>query len=327
MSMTDQEPETVEPEAPTGMSDEAFEAEWERLGIGKEPADEPALNVEGGPEPAIESETVGKSDSSAGQAGAEGLQGGSEEPPVAFDPVAYADAIDEIRRAGLEPDAFKGKSEGEVIALGSELNTRRRQRDREWQSSQGQSKDEGQNGQDSGDAAQTEQPAAQAAPVLEPDELDATLTPFVEEFGEEAAPVADLLRKLAQQNAALQSRLSQDEQARQLAPIEQAINEELSGSDLSHPDARDKFLNYAKAKADLDGIEAAPGESQADFIRKVIRNANGGEGARREQATKVRTGKPATSTSGNTPSAPKTREEKLQGITDDFFREHYPEHL
>ena len=274
-----------------------------------------------------EPESVAKSDTSAGQPEAEGLQGEAEETPAAFDPVAYADAIDEIKRAGLEPAAFKGKSEGEVIAIGVELNTRRRQRDREWNSSQGQSKDNGQDGQDSGDAAQVEKPLAEAIPVLDPAKLDETLTPFVEEFGEEAAPVADLLKTLAKQNAALQSRLAQDEQARQLAPLEQVIQEELSGSDLSNPDARDKFLAFAKAKAVMDGVDVEQGETPADYMRRVIRHAKGDAKPEREQATKVRTGKPAAATSGDTPSTPKTRDERLQDITDNFFRENFPEHL
>lgn len=310
-----------------GMSEEAFAAEWARLGLGDKPAaDEPPPppppNAGG-----VDQKGVAKSDTSPGQPELESLQVEAEETPTSFDPVAYADAIDEIQRAGLKPSAFKGKSEGEVISFGIELNTRRRQRDREWTASQGHSKDDGQSGQDSSDAAQAKQPPAEAASALDPATLDATLTPFVEEFGEEAAPVAELLRTLATQNAALQSRLAQDEQARQLAPIEQAIQEELSGSDLSNPDARDKFLKYAEAKAELDGVEVEQGESPADFMRRVIRHAKGDEESTRKRATKVRTGKPATATPGNTPSTPKTREERLQDITDDFFRENFPEHL
>jgi len=323
MSMTDQETSPEVEAQPQGMSEEAFEAEWKRLGIDSDPVAVEAPPVLEPEEP----ESVAKSDTLTGQPEPEGLQGETEEPPASFDPVAYADAIDEIKRAGLEPAAFKGKSEGEVIAFGVELNTRRRQRDRDWTSSQGQSKDESQDGQDSRDAAQAEQPPAEAPPALDPAKLEEALTPFVEQFGEEAAPVADLLKTLATQNAALQSRLDQDAQARQLAPIEQVIQEELSGSDLSNPDARDKFLAFAKAKAVMDGVDVEQGETPADYMRRVIRHAKGDAKPEREQATKVRTGKPAAAPSGNTPSTPKTRDERLQDITDDFFRENFPEHL
>lgn len=285
-----------------GMDDDAFAALYaQTITEPVSPQDMGNLEVE-----EDEPESVAKSDTLPGQGEPDGLEQGSEEPPAAFDPVKLADAIDEIRRAGLEPNAFKGKSEGELIALGVELNTRRRQRDREYQEAQGHSKEAGTDGHTSKDAAKPDAPLAPEPNGLDPAKLDEMLTPFVEAYGEEAAPVVDLLKSVVAQNAQMAARLEADAQARQLAPIEQAVNEELAGKDdLSNPDAREEFLRKAELKAELDGMEARPGETQADFIRRVVRNALP-EGAKPAQPAAVKRGKqPLTPrATGMAPGAP-----------------------
>lgn len=256
--MSDQTETAAAPETTIPTAD-PFAAEWEAQGLSPAPAAEPAKSVV-------------KSDSLPVDAPAKVVQGGSEEPRATFDPGKLADAMDEISRARLEPDAFKGKSESELIALGVELNTRRRQRDREWQEAQGHSKDDGAKGQTPGDTAQAPDSSAKETPSLDPAKLDEILNPFVEEFGEEAAPVVTLLKSLAQQNAALEARLNADVQARQLAPLEQAIKEETAGNEaLSNPEKLDKFLVMARAKAEFDGIDL--GTDQIEAARRVIRNA------------------------------------------------------
>lgn len=221
--------------------------------------------------------SVAKSDTSPGHGIPDALQGGSEETPATPDPVKLADAMDEIKRAGLEPNAFKGKSEGELLALGVELNTRRRQRDREWQDAQGQSSDAKATGQASRDTSPESTkakatPEAKSAPLLD---LETALTPVFEDLSEEAAQsLKSFLGSLVSQNAALTARLDQEEQARQLAPIEKAVDEAVAGQvDLSNPEARAKFEAFAKAKAELDGLSPNAGESAADYIRRVVQNA------------------------------------------------------
>jgi hypothetical protein len=221
--------------------------------------------------------SVAKSDTSPGHGIPDALQGGSEETPATPDPVKLADAMDEIKRAGLEPNAFKGKSEGELLALGVELNTRRRQRDREWQDAQGQSSDAKATGQASRDTSPESTkakatPEAKSAPLLD---LETALTPVFEDLSEEAAQsLKSFLGSLVSQNAALTARLDQEEQARQLAPIEKALDEAVAGQvDLSNPEARAKFEAFAKAKAELDGLSPNAGESAADYIRRVVQNA------------------------------------------------------
>ena len=238
--------------------------------------------------------------------------------------------MDEIKRAGLEPNAFKGKSEGELLALGVELNTRRRQRDREWQEAQGQSSDAKATGQASRDTSPESTkakatPEAKPAPLLD---LETALTPVFEDLSEEAAQsLKSFLGSLVSQNAALTARLDQEEQARQLAPIEKALDEAVAGQvDLSNPEARAKFEAFAKAKAELDGVSPNAGESAADYIRRVVQNALPANGER-AQATKVRTTTPAVAKTKGTPDNPRNRDERFDEMSKDFFRENFPEHL
>lgn len=311
--MTDIQQET---EKPKGMSDDAFMAEWAKI-PGAEVAAEPQ-------------KSVAKSDTSPGHGIPDALQGGSEETPATPDPVKLADAMDEIKRAGLEPNAFKGKSEGELLALGVELNTRRRQRDREWQEAQGQSSDAKATGQASRDTSPESTkakatPEAKSAPLLD---LETALTPVFEDLSEEAAQsLKSFLGSLVSQNAALTARLDQEEQARQLAPIEKALDEAVAGQvDLSNPEARAKFEAFAKAKAELDGLSPNAGESAADYIRRVVQNALPANGER-AQATKVRTTTPAVAKTKGTPDNPRNRDERFDEMSKDFFRENFPEHL
>lgn len=279
-----------------------------------------SVKPEGGAEAPAESETVAKSDTSAGQADSDALQGGSEETPAAFDPVKLANAMDEIRRAGLEPSAFKGKSEGELLALGVELETRRRQRDREWQAAQGQSSESVASGQQQGGEARTGDATATAATEAQSPDLDAALTPFVEEFGEAADPVVTLLKALHADNAALKSQLQAEARARQLAPLEKVIEEELAGNEvLSNPDKRDAFLKMAQAKAELDGLSDT---DPVELMRKAIRNALPSEAAS-AQTAKVKTPPPASGDTSRSTYEPKTKAESRSLAFDKWWRETY----
>jgi len=231
-------------------------------------------------DPFEEAKSVAKSDTSPGQAEPESLQEGAEETPAPFDPVKLADALDEIKRAGLKPEAFKGKSEGELIALGVELNTRRRQRDREWQEAQGQSSETKATGEQPSATSPAETtakatPESQAAPLLD---LDKTLTPVFEDLSEEAAQsLKSVLGSIMSQNAALQARLDQEDQARQLAPIVKAADTALAGLGLapevlSNPDKRESLLGLA-SQIRQQNPEAFDGMSIEESVTKAVHMA------------------------------------------------------
>jgi hypothetical protein len=321
--MTDTQ-ETTETAEPKGMSDDAFMAQWSEMY----------------PDPEAPQESVAKSDTSSGHAAPDALQGGSEETPAPLDPVKLADAMDEIKRAGLEPNAFKGKSEGELIALGVELNTRRRQRDREWQEAQGQSSETKATGEHSSATGPAETkakatPESKAAPLID---LEKELTPVFEDLSEEAAQsLKSVLGSIVSQNAALQARLDQEDQARQLAPIVKAADTALAGLGLapevlSNPDKRESLLGLA-SQIRQQNPEAFDGMSIEESVTKAVHMAAQAvygvtpKQTGQAQATKVRTGTPATARGKAAPDKPRNRDERFDELSTQFFRENFPEHL
>lgn len=315
--MTDTKQET---KLPDGMTDDAWMNEWEKV-VGKpEPDDEPEKSV-------VKSDTLSVD-------GAENvLQVEPDESPAGEpDQTAVESAMTELRRAGLSPDAFKGKSEGALlVAMGEALNTVRRDQDRriqELKAAQGSPTDSSKSDQGeidtvpaSGDASAKQAPSG---PTVDLQALSSVL--LDDGLSEEAAQsVVSVIESLAKQNAALEARLNADVQARQLAPLEQAITEETAGIEaLSNPEKLDSFLTMAKAKAEFDGIEL--GKDPVEAARRIIRNALGTEG-RPAQATKVRTSKPATAKGKATPDKPRNRDERFDELSTEFFRANFPEHL
>lgn len=226
-------------------------------------------------------ESVGKSDTSTGSEPEGGVQGGADEPPSG-EPAqeAIEASMSELRRHGLTPDAFKGKSEGAlIVAMGEALMTARREQDRrlqELREAQGDSTPPAD--PDQGDEAENRDSGrAQATPPeTRPSvDLEAVSSVLADEMDEEAAqPILAAFTALAEQNAQLVQRFEAQEQERQAAPVNRAIDEELAGDEsLSNPDKREAFLAMAQAKASLDGLEVKPGETPDAFARRVIRNA------------------------------------------------------
>lgn len=275
-----------------------FDAAWSQLEAAI-PAPQEA------PAEAEAQESVGKSDTSAGSAPEGAVKGISEETPAVSD--RDLELIQsEFKRAGLEPDALKGKSGRELeLAVANAINTVVRAKDRgfeEWRAKQAQGDSSDSAGVEGVESeAGSEQPealAAQREAQGTPVDLEALTSTLTDEMGEEAAPVIAAFKGLAEQNARLAQRLDAQEQERQAAPVSRAIDAALAGNEvLSNPQKREAFLQAAKAKADLDGIEVQPGESPEAFVQRVIDNAKPLLDADAPAAAKTRTVSPPSSKS------------------------------
>jgi len=274
-----------------------FDAAWSQLEAASPPLAQPAEGAG--------AETVAESDSSAGSAPEGGVQETSEETPTVSD--RDLELIQsEFKRAGLEPDALKGKSGRELeLAVANAINTVVRAKDRgfeEWRSKQAQGDSSDSAGVEGAESetgsGQPEALAAQRGTQGTPVDLEALTSTLMDEMGEEAAPVIAAFKGLAEQNAQLAQRLDAQEQERQAAPVNRAIDEALAGNEvLSNPQKREAFLQAAKAKADLDGIAAEPGESPESFVRRVLDNAKPLLGESAPAAVKTRTVSPPSSRS------------------------------
>ncbi len=224
--MTDEKETPAEP----GISPDAFAAMYEE-NMG-EAIEAPA---EAHPEPASaqgsSQETLDPEPRSA--------QDDPVDPPVTG--FSLADAADEIRRSGLPPAVLKGKSEDQLIALGQDLSTKRRDRDREHTARQTQETNEG---------SPSATPDEAAKPVGAGGEAEAgnpTEAEEAEEFaeleldlGEKAARlVLDSRREAraaAQRAEALAQRFEQSEQERQASAVSEQTDKVLDGLGSEYPD-------------------------------------------------------------------------------------------
>lgn len=202
-----------------------------------------------------------------------GPQDEGVENPGDGDPVSeadLADALDEIRRSGLPPASLKGKSEAQILALGTELSTKRRQRDREYLERQNR-ESEGQQTDPAPDEAEPTDGAEGEADAGNPGEAgDEQFTALVDELGEEAArPIIERLQAASK----MQAKLDALEQERQLAPVIEAANKVLDGLGdsfpaLSNPESRDQVIQAADklGAAFADKYNAMPESERLDSV-------------------------------------------------------------
>jgi len=223
----------------------------------------------------------GESAEDALDASQAGPQDEGVENPGDGDPVSeadLADALDEIRRSGLPPASLKGKSEAQILALGTELSTKRRQRDREYLERQNR-ESEGQQTDPAPDEAEPTDGAEGEADAGNPGEAgDEQFTALVDELGEEAArPLIDRLQAADRRVAEMQAKLDAREQERQLAPVIEAANKVLDGLGdsfpaLSNPESRDQVIQAADklGAAFADKYSALP---ESERLDSVLRDA------------------------------------------------------
>ena len=178
--------------------------------------------------------------------------GSGDNPDASVDSMTVLEAIAETKRVGLPPESLKGKSEAEIISMGQEASTIRRQSDRDHLERQKREREA------------SAQPASDSTPetTTAPDgdgvgsddgttEGGVDYTAVVEELGEEAArPIIEALQKGASENEALRKQLEQRESERQLAPLRKQADAVMDGlaqtrPDLSKPESRAKLEQMA----------------------------------------------------------------------------------
>jgi hypothetical protein len=238
------------------------------------------------------------------------------------EPKALARATSEVHRAGLAA-LLKGKSESEILALGTECETARRERDREFRERRSLQPDAsaetgseaGPDGSDgTGDADPNETSAT-------PADLDKLSTVLSEELGEEAARlVTETLASLKAENGELRGQLNAVEQERQLAPKREAANKVLDGlvqrhPDLSNPESRAAVLAKAEGlpalnKDKYDAIPQGPERLAAILEDAALLHFGPGAGT----SAKRKVADPPASTSIETPDALPTSQKQAIDI-------------
>ena len=213
--------------------------------------------------------SVAKPDTSPGQSDPEPLQEVLEDDPESVPPADLALAWQEIGRAegkyGPKPAGIAGKTDAEIVALATELETLRRQEKREYvEQAQGESASHS-----SDDESQGAGPDAKAAPVI-PDHLE-TLAASLKEEGREEEADRLLSAFTAQQSQinAITARLDGEAQARQLEPIEKAAEAVFAGLGNNLPDLSKSQRDDLMATAALIG-KANPDKFEAmDMLERV----------------------------------------------------------
>lgn len=211
---------------------------------------------------------------------------GGDEYPEGGDPSAYAQALDEIHRAhsaklGLVPD-LKGKSEDWIIRFGSELSTKRREREREFQERLTQQRQanpdaaDGSGPSDTDAAGGTEADAA----VGTPDLMKEASTGLVEELGEEVArPVVSLIEGMQQEIADLKSSRTPGSEGGQPFGLEAAVEKSRavladSRQELQNQETWNAVVAKADALAQEPEVHARLMEvPEADRLDAVLKEA------------------------------------------------------
>lgn len=232
--------------------------------------------------PTGEAELGAKEEPTTGQVPPNDVQEEVEATPESVEAADLAKAWQEIGRAkgkyGTEPAGIAGKSEAEIVAFATELETLRREEDRTFkQQAQGESASE-----PSDEDAKGAGPEAQAAPVI-PDNLNALLTSLKEEGREEEADqLLGVIQTQQSQLDALTARLDGDAQARQLAPLQKAVDEVFAGVEQQLPNLsnsqREDLMGLAGqiAKANPARFEnMSPTEKVAASLSSALEVAHG----------------------------------------------------
>lgn len=273
-------------------------------------------------------ESVEESDTSSGQEAPEGLEQGLEDTPNAPTAAEEAKAIQLIGRAskkfGSEPVSIAGKSAAEVVALATELDTLMREADREFsQEPQGES---------ASLLGDEDTQAEGTAGTDTPEALDALLTSLKEEGRDEEAD--QLKAIITAQNAkvdALVARLDGEEQARQLAPIQEAADAVFAGVEQELPDLsksqRDGLMTLASQIGKLNPAKyekMSPAERVQSTLSQAIEAAHGVKVKAKKssaQPAKRRTAEPASSanTASGVTDKPVGMEECLARAADKAF--------
>ncbi len=239
--------------------------------------------------------------------------------------MTLADAADEVRRAGLPPDVLKGKSEDQILALGQDLSTKRRQRDREHSERQNRESSEGNSAEAPEDSSKA-LAGAEGEDEGNPDAKDEEdLAKLELDLGEDAARlVIEQRRELRE----LKSRLEQSEVERQATVMRQLTDRELDGLGtqfpaLSNPESREKVIERAVKLGQVDEGKYM-GLPEGERLPAILKDAALLEfGAPQVAPAPHRVAEPATATATQVQSAPGTPREHFDSTFDKNYAKYF----